>query len=119
MTEPHLCILAPVRSGTVRRRWPGRVAGLCLAWMLAATAQAQTADLPPLRPLSMVSAEAALARLPGAPTPAPRTSGTLDLRGKQVHIAEYLVLFDLRASSPARCATAGCWACRCPRARRS
>jgi hypothetical protein len=68
--------------------------------MLAATAQAQTADLPPLRPLSMVSAEAALARLPGAPTPAPRTSGTLDLRGKQVHIAEYLVLFDLAGEQP-------------------
>ena len=76
------------------------LAGWCAAALLAGPAAAQTADLPPLRPLSMVSAEAALARLPGAPTPAPRTSGTLDLRGRQVHIAEYLLLFDLAGEQP-------------------
>jgi hypothetical protein len=101
MTEQHPCILAPGRHGAPRRRWPGRVAGLGLACLLSVPAWAQTADLPPLRPLSMVSAEAALARLPGEPTPAPRTSGTLDLRGKQVHIAEYLLLFDLDGEQPA------------------
>ena len=74
---------------------------LGLAWCLATLVQAQTADLPPLRPLSMVSAEPGLARLPGEPTPAPRTSGTLDLRDKQVHIAEYLLLFDLAGEQPA------------------
>ena len=77
-----------------------RLAGWCAAALLAGPAAAQTADLPPLRPLSMVSAEAALARLPGTPTPAPRTSGTLDLRGRQVHIAEYLLLFDLAGEQP-------------------
>ena len=64
MTEQHPCILAPGRHGAPRRRWPGRVAGLGLACLLSVPAWAQTADLPPLRPLSMVSAEAALARLP-------------------------------------------------------
>ena len=77
-----------------------RLAGWCAAALLAGPAAAQTADLPPLRPLSMVSAEAALARLPGTPTPAPRTSGTLDLGGRQVHIAEYLLLFDLAGEQP-------------------
>ncbi len=101
MTRQDPPIFAPGYQRTTQHRRPGRAAALGLAWWLATLAQAQTADLPPLRPLSMVSAEAALARLPGEPTPAPRTSGTLDLRDKQVHIAEYLLLFDLAGEQPA------------------
>ncbi|WP_228027349.1 hypothetical protein, partial [Pseudaquabacterium pictum] len=73
--------------------------GALLACAAIAT-PAQPADLPPLRPLTLASAEAALARLPGAPAPAPATSGALDLRGKQVHIAEFLLLFDLAGEQP-------------------
>lgn len=101
MTRQDPPTLAPGRRSAAPRRRPGRAAVLGLACWLATLAQAQTADLPPLRPLSLVSAEAALARLPGEPTPAPRTSGTLDLRDKQVHIAEYLLLFDLAGEQPA------------------
>ena len=91
MTRRHPHILAPPGC------WRAALAGL----VLAASAHAQLADLPPLRPLSMVAAEAALARLPGSPAPAPRTSGTLDLKQQQVHIAEYLLLFDLSGELPA------------------
>lgn len=101
MTRQVPPIFAPGRRGAAARWRPVLAAVLGLAWWLATQVQAQTADLPPLRPLSLVSAEAALARLPGDPTPAPRTSGTLDLRDKQVHIAEYLLLFDLAGEQPA------------------
>lgn len=106
---PGQCLAQPQRwsglvgavAGAVAGTVAGTVAGLGAALLLvAAPARAQPADLPPLRPLSMVSAEAALARLPGEPTPAPRTSGTLNLRDKQVHIAEYLLLFDLSGEQP-------------------
>jgi len=112
MMREDPCIPVPGQCPAQPQRWSGlvgavagavagTVAGLGAALLLvAAPARAQPADLPPLRPLSMVSAEAALARLPGEPTPAPRTSGTLNLRDKQVHIAEYLLLFDLSGEQP-------------------
>ncbi len=100
MTRALCCIFAPRLRLAPGRRWPGLASALAAALLLATNSRAQVAELPPLRPLSMVSAEAALARLPGATTPAARTSGTLDLRGKQVHIAEYLLLFDLAGEQP-------------------
>ncbi len=61
--------------------------------MAGATAQT-TAPARPLVPLSTTSIEAALARPIGQAVRAPRTSGAIDLRGKRVYIAEYLLLFD-------------------------
>ena len=55
---------------------------------------------PPLQPMSLTSIEAALARPPGEALRAPRTSGTLDLKGKQVYIAEYLLLIDVSGELP-------------------
>ena len=62
--------------------------------VLAATACAQPAAVP-LQPMALDNIGAALARPIGQPVHAPRTSGTLDLRGKKIYIAEYLLLFDL------------------------
>ena len=62
--------------------------------VLAATACAQPAAVP-LQPMTLDNIGAALARPIGQPVHAPRTSGTLDLRGKKIYIAEYLLLFDL------------------------
>jgi hypothetical protein len=101
MNRQDPCSPAHGRQCTPGPRWRGTAAGLVAALLLMASAHAQLAELPPLRPLSMVSAEAALARLPGAPTPAPRTSGTLDLRDRQLHITEYLLLFDLAGEQAA------------------
>lgn len=80
----------------------GRRTALALLCGLVSAAQAQTPDLPPLRLLSLSSIDDALLRLPGTPTPAPRTSGTLALRGKQLHVAEYLVLVDVAGELPAK-----------------
>lgn len=86
------------QPGTLVPRWRAACLAGCIG---AGGVLAQPATLPPLRPLSLQSADAGLARVPGAPAAAPRTTGTLDLRNRQVHVAEYLLLFDLSGELPA------------------
>lgn len=54
-----------------------------------------------LRPMSPAAIEPALARPLGEPLRAPRTTGEIDLKGKQVYIAEYLLLVDVSGEVPA------------------
>jgi len=66
-----------------------------LLGLLMAGASAQTtAPARPLVPMSTTSIGAALARPIGQAVRAPRTSGAINLKGKRVYIAEYLLLFD-------------------------
>lgn len=54
-----------------------------------------------LQPLAAETITQALARPIGQPVRAPRTSGTLELQGKRVYVAEYMLLFDLSGELPA------------------
>lgn len=91
MSRPHACIFAT-----------------CLL-SLAACALAQTAatpNTPTLAPVLQIlrpgTLGTALERPVGGPVKPPRTSGGVNLKGKQVYIAEYLVLFDLSGEIPVR-----------------
>ena len=64
-----------------------------LLGLAASCTLAQTA--PALQALFAETITAALARPIGQTVRAPRTSGQLDLQGKRLYIAEYLLLFDL------------------------
>lgn len=55
---------------------------------------------PALQALAPETISAALARPIGQAVRAPRTSGEIDLRGKRLYIAEYLLLFDLSGEMP-------------------
>ena len=67
--------------------------------LVTACALAQSAAQ--LQPLSPETVAAALERPIGEPIKAPRTSGEIDLKGKRIYIAEYLLLFDLSGDMPA------------------
>ena len=73
----------------------------CAQLSLLASAVCAQPTAAPLQPMALDNIAAALARPVGQPMRAPRTSGALDLRGKQVYIAEYLLLFDLSGELPA------------------
>lgn len=75
------------------------LAALLMAPLLMAPAAMAQAVL---RPMSTASIEPALARPLGEPLRAPRTTGEIDLNGKQVYIAEYLLLVDVSGEVPAR-----------------
>ena len=75
--------------------------GLLVAGASAQTMITQTTPTPVLRPMSAINILAALDRPVGQPVRAARISGTLDLKGKQVYIAEYLLLWDLSGELPA------------------
>jgi len=79
-----------------------RAAFIVAAGLAAALGPARAQPAPPvLQPLSAASIAGALARPVGEPVRAPRTSGAVDLRGKRVYIAEYLLLVDLSGELPA------------------
>lgn len=95
MTIRIVSILAP--------RGLALLVGLLMASLLVApllvapSAMAQT----PLRPMSAAAIEPALDRPLGEPMRAPRTTGEIDLKGKQFYIAEYLLLVDVSGEVPA------------------
>lgn len=95
MTMPAKPILAPhalaLLAGLLMP--PLLVASL----LVAPSAMAQA----PLRPMSTAAIEPALDRPLGEPMRAPRTTGAIDLSGKQAYIAEYLLLVDLSGEVPA------------------
>lgn len=69
--------------------------------LVSTCALAQTTPAPQaLQPLSPETISAALARPIGQTVRAPRTSGSVDLKGKRFYIAEYLLLFDLSGEVP-------------------
>lgn len=93
MSKHATSILAP--------GWWQALAGLLLAWALAGPAAAQPVA-PTLRQMTLSNIDAALARPLGEAVPAPRTSGEIDLRGRQVYIAEYLLLIDVSGELPVK-----------------
>ncbi|OGB07956.1 MAG: hypothetical protein A3E25_01500 [Burkholderiales bacterium RIFCSPHIGHO2_12_FULL_69_20] len=100
MTMPAKPILAPGALAPLAGLLmpPLRVTPLILALlMVAPPAMAQA----PLRPMSTTAIEPALAKPLGEPMRAPRTTGAIDLKGKQFYIAEYLLLVDLSGEVPA------------------
>ena len=87
-----------LRAAAILASW---CLGLLIAGASAQTMITQTMPTPVLRPMSAINILAALDRPVGQPVRAARTSGALDLKGKRLYIAEYLLLWDLSGEVPA------------------